>query len=322
MTDHKFEDGRKVNRRRFLTGVGAASAIAGVGLNRKVSWAQEETGKGTLRLLFYTDVHARVEWETPAAMAKAADAINKTRPDMVINGGDLITDGFQAANLAEVQPRWDAYMKMHKAIKGDVFSTIGNHDLVAAAPRDGSPPAADPRKPFKDHLGLSKTYYSFEAMGYHFIFLDSIHIIGGKLNYQGLIWPEQMAWLREDLAQTPKDRPIILTTHMPLLTAFFGATRGALRGGTANRVMVNNRGVLDLFKEHNLMLVLQGHLHAKELLRWRDTTFITGGAICAKWWRGNWYGTEEGFNIITLHDGRVDWEYVDYGWEAKRPANL
>ena len=79
--------------------------------------------------------------------------------------------------------------------------------------------------------------------------------------------------------------------------------------------------MLEAFKDHNLMLVLQGHLHARELLRWHDTTFITGGAICAKWWRGNWYGTEEGFNLITLRDGRVEWDYIDYGWEARRPSN-
>jgi hypothetical protein len=108
---------------------------------------------------------------------------------------------------------------------------------------------------------------------------------------------------------------------MPLLTAFYGATAGTTVAAPPNRVVVNNREVLGLFAEHNLMLVLQGHLHAKELIRWRDTTFITGGAICGKWWRGDWFGTGPGFNIVTLSRDHVDWEYVEYGWTARRPRN-
>ena len=83
--------------------------------------------------------------------------------------------------------------------------------------------------------------------------------------------------------------------------------------------MVNNVEVLELFKEHNLILVLQGHLHVNELMRWRETTFITGGAVCARWWRGPNLGTEEGFGVVTLSEDHVEWEYIEYGWEARRP---
>jgi len=38
---------------------------------------------------FYTDVHARTEWDTPDAMALAANAINARKSDMVISGGDF-----------------------------------------------------------------------------------------------------------------------------------------------------------------------------------------------------------------------------------------
>ena len=68
-----------------------------------------------------------------------------------------------------------------------------------------------------------------------------------------------------------------------------------------------------------LILALQGHLHVKEMIRWQGTTFIIGGAICGKWWRGPWYDTNEGFNLITLSGNRVAWEYIDYGWQARRP---
>ena len=98
------------------------------------------------------------------------------------------------------------------------------------------------------------------------------------------------------------------------------ATKGATFQAKPNRVVVNNTDVLALFAEHNLVLALQGHLHVSERLRWRSTTFITGGAVSGKWWRGPYFGTEEGFNAITFRRDRVEWEYLDYGWRARRPA--
>ena len=274
---------------------------------------------GVLRLAFYTDVHARAEWDTPLALEKAARAINAQKPDLVFAGGDLITDGFQSS-AAAVAPRWDVYLAMHRAIKSDIFPAIGNHDLVAAMPEDGSPPSADPRAIYRAKLGVERTYYAFDAAGYHFIVLDSIQITGDELKYQGMIWPEEMEWLRADLSRVSRHTPIVLVMHIPLLTVFYTATKGATFIAQRNRVVVNNAEVLRLFKDHHLHLVLQGHLHVHEMMRWRHTTFITGGAVCGKWWRGPWHGTEEGFCMVTLRDHRIEWDYVDYGWEARRPS--
>ena len=276
--------------------------------------------RGTVRLIFYTDVHARTEWDTPRAMARAAKAINAQNPDLVLAGGDLITDGFQSRAL-EVAPRWAAYMQMHQAIQGDVYPALGNHDLVAARPSNGTPAAENPRLIYLSHMGLDRTYYSFNAVGYHFIILDSIQITGDEYEYQGVIWPEQLEWLKRDLSTVQKETPIVFVTHMPLLSSFFNASRGATFAARPNRVVVNNRDVFEATENHNVILVLQGHLHVKEMIRWQNTTFITGGAICGKWWRGQWYGTQEGFNVITLTANHVGWQYIDYGWEVRRPMN-
>ncbi len=307
------------SRRRFLrTAGGILLASANVTLTSACTSVRPHRKK--TRFAFYTDVHARTEWDTPLAMARAADAINAQKTDFVIAGGDLITDGFQSA-AATVEPRWDAYMKMHRAIKGDLYPAIGNHDLVAAMPEDGSPPAIDPRSVYLKKMGLDRTYYSFDSAGYRFFILDSMRISHDKFKYHGHISEQQIAWLRQELSHTSSDMPIVLVTHIPLLTAFYGATRGATFAAQPNRVVTNNLDVLKMFDKHNLLLVLQGHLHAKERLMWRNTTFITGGAICARWWRGPWHGTNEGFNVITLEGNNVEWEYVEYGWETRRPIN-
>ena len=307
-----------ITRREFLGRMVAGAALLSGGCSGRTVWRANGSEKGELRLVFYTDVHARTEWDTPLAMERAALSINAQKPDLVIAGGDLITDGFQSS-AATVAPRWDAYMKMHRAIAADIYAAIGNHDLVGANPKDGSPPAKDPKAEYLRHMGLERTYYSFDAAGYHFVVLDSILVTGDIYEYQGTIWPEQLEWLKEDLSDIPHGTPIVLVTHIPLLTAFFEATKGATFAAQRNRVVVNNLEVFKALGKHNLILVLQGHLHVKELIRWRGTTFMVGGAICGRWWRGSWYGTPAGFNVITLAGDHVVREYLNYGWKARRP---
>jgi Icc protein len=281
---------QRISRRDFLRSLGA-TALAGTGaLLARSSWSADLASADALKLVFYSDVHAREEWGTPEALAMAAEAINAQGADIIIGGGDLITDGFESS-AASVAPRWDSYMSFHRALRGEVHTAIGNHDLVAAIPEDGSPPAEDPRSEYRARLGVDRTYYSFDAHGYHFMILDSVQVLGGVQKYQGLIAAQQLAWIREDLASVPPARPIILALHVPL------------------------------FESHKLQLVLQGHLHVSEMIRWGSTTFITGGALSGKWWRGSWHGTPEGFAVVTLRDGQIDWEYVTYGWKARRPRN-
>ena len=305
-------------RRNFLKTMGSGGFLLLASGPLRFAWGATGSEKGSVRLVFYTDIHARTEWDTPRAMELAANAINEQGADLIIAGGDLITDGFQSSTKT-VAPRWDAYMAMHKRIRGESYPVIGNHDLVAAIPEDGTSPSPDPRAIYRERLGLESTYYAFDAVGYHFVVLDSIVVTGGELKFNGRVPPEQLEWLKQDLARVQRGTPIVLATHLPLLTSFFTATEGLTIPAPKNRVLVNNTEVLDLFRGHNLILVLQGHLHVSELLRWQETTFVTGGAVCAKWWRGPWHGTEEGLCVLDLHGNRVEWNYIDYGWEARRP---
>jgi 3',5'-cyclic AMP phosphodiesterase CpdA len=268
-------------------------------------------------MVFFTDVHARTEWETPRATQLAATAINKRRPKLVIAGGDLITGGFESA-AATVAPRWEVYLEMHRAIKARVEPVIGNHDLVAVLPEDGTPPSADPREVFRRSFGLEQTYRSFELRGYRFLLLDSIAVVGGEHNYVGHVDENQLKWLESELRSIPRDTPIVMATHLPLLTSMYQATEGATEGALPSRVVENNREVLGLFDKHNLLLVLQGHLHVDEMIRWRNTTFVTGGAVCGRWWGGSLHGTREGFGELTLRPDRVEWQYHTYGWTARR----
>lgn len=308
-----------MNRRQFLASATAGAACVSLGWPRRAAWAAPDAPRESLRLVFFTDIHTRVEWDTPEALGLAADQINAQRGDLVICGGDCITDGFQSTRAA-VEHRWHTYREhLHDRLQPAAVAVVGNHDLVGAMPQGGEPPEPDPRAAFREALGVTHTYRSFDAGGYHVILLDSVEITRDELKYRGHIDAAQLAWLKGDLAAVDPATPIVLVTHMPLLTSFYQATEGQEKPAPRNRVVVNNRDVLAAFEGHRLHLVLQGHLHVNELLRWRDTTFITGGAVCGKWWRGAWHGTEEGFGVVTLRPDRVEWEYVDLGWSARRP---
>jgi len=305
----------RFDRRQFL-------ALAGTTLSAlpaRAWWRAAGAAGCSLRIAFFTDVHARAEGETARAMAMAAAAINGRRPELVIAGGDLISGGFQSA-AKTVEPRWQAYLEMHRSLKGKVEPVIGNHDLVAAIPEDDSPPAADPKARFCEAFGLERTYRFFDAGSYRFFLLDSIVVTGGEEKYNGRVDDQQLRWLASELESTNRNTPIVVATHIPLLTAMYQATEGATEPALPNRVVVNNREVLELFKDHNLLLVLQGHAHVNEMIRWGETTFITGGAVCGKWWRGSYHGTREGYGLLTLWPDRVDWEYLTYGWKALQPV--
>ncbi len=147
------------SRRQFLHTAGLAGVSTLLGLPARASWAAPGAGAGSLRLVFFTDVHAHTDWRAPQAMAAAAKAINAEDPELVIGGGDLIYDGFEVA-AATAESQWDVYMSLHEAIGAPVEPIVGNHDLVAVKPDDGSKPSSDPRAVFRGKFGLDRTWRS------------------------------------------------------------------------------------------------------------------------------------------------------------------
>jgi len=311
-----------ISRRHFIRTSALSGAVV-LGWPHKLSWAANSSSTaGSLKVIYYTDIHARVEWGTPEAMQMAASAMNTHQADVVLCGGDMITDGYQSS-ADMVAPRWDVYREMmHTVIKPEPAFILGNHDIVGVEPTDGSEPEVNPRADVMTKMNMNETYRSFDQGGYHFILLDSVQVTKDEFKYRGFIDEIQMNWIKEDLKSVEPGTPIVLMTHMPLLTSFFQITEGVEAPVPSNRGVVNNREVLDVFTNHNLLLVLQGHLHVNEMIRWRGTTFITGGAVCGKWWRGEWHGTHEGYGVLNLHPDRVEWEYHTYGWAARRPPTV
>ena len=75
------------SRRAFLQSLAVGGTACALGFRPRCSWAVDGDGAGSLKLAFFTDVHTRLEWDTPAALMLAAESINARKPDFIIGGG-------------------------------------------------------------------------------------------------------------------------------------------------------------------------------------------------------------------------------------------
>lgn len=259
--------------------------------------------------VFYSDVHLQTEKNAVQGFDKALTRINDLQPDFVISGGDNITDAL-AQSYETADGLYNLYQKSTAALKAPLYNVPGNHDVFGVVPESGVSPEHPEfgKKMFTNRLG--KLYQSFDFKGWHFILLDSV-LITEDGRYKGGVDDAQMEWLKQHLAGVDPAAPIVVATHVPFYSTI---PQRDPRFKTDVFLIKNSTAVLDLFKNHNLKLVLQGHVHYHEVIQAGGIYFITGGAVCGAWWDGPLHGSEEGFLHVKISGDDLTWEYVDYGW--------
>ncbi|MFP4283889.1 MAG: metallophosphoesterase family protein [Opitutales bacterium] len=283
-----------MNRRQFIT----RGALLGGGVALGLELAAEgPAGESRpLRLVFFTDVHARAEAAIEARLERAAAAINAVGADLVIGGGDYLHGGF-GADESEIEPRVLAAKRFLDRLEGRVELIAGNHDLVGAG-RAHPDPWRVPREVF----GIAARYRRFDWGGISFFLLDSVRITpnASEAGYTGGIEAAQRHWIEKELAEIPRERPLVIVTHVPFRSLFRQVGEGPTAALGSNLAVDNANEVLALFRGRRIAAVLQGHLHVDEHLRFNGVPFITGGAVCGAWWRGTHLGTPEGFQELRV----------------------
>lgn len=264
--------------------------------------------------VFMTDIHLQPETMAVEGFSKAIETANSLKPDFVITGGDLIMDALEA-NYDRADKLYNLYLKTCKKFKIPVYNTPGNHEIFGLYEESGVNPAHPEygKKMFEKRIG--KTYYSFDYGEWHFMILDSAAEMDRE-RYLGKIPEEQVEWIKGDLEKTGENTPIVLVAHIPFITSMTQVYSGSLVANNDYIVIVNSKEVLELFNDHNLKLVLQGHLHFLEAIYVRGIHFITAGAVSGKWWEGPNKETEEGFLLIKIKGENFEWDYIDYKWEV------
>ncbi len=263
---------------------------------------------------FLTDIHVEYGKNADKGFQQAIDKVNQLAPDFVITGGDLVADALGASEEKALE-LYDLYLEKEKGFKMPVYNTQGNHEEFGVYEKSGV--SVDHElygdKMFESKIG--ERFYKFDHKGWRFYILDSVEDTEER-QYIGYIDSMQIQWLIRELAQTDHKTPLVIVTHIPLLTPFAQINGGSMASNTRGLVVENSKEVLDLFVAHNLKLVLQGHLHRLEDTFVNNIHFITGGAVSAAWWTGPIGRMEEGFLLLKVHGEDINWEYIDYDWDA------
>ncbi|MCG9893916.1 MAG: metallophosphoesterase, partial [Fimbriimonadaceae bacterium] len=253
------------------------------------------------RIAFLTDIHLRA---TPLAEGTIRDLIGRLnrldpRPDFVIVGGDSI----EAQNLlpGDASAAFDRLLELFAPLEMPVHWVLGNHDVVGWARKDGG--TGYGKGVFSEKVLKGPTYRAFRHRDHEVILLDSIQPTvrpEGPAAYDSVIDDGQLQWLSDRLAEAG-DRPILLATHSPLLTAYFLYNDGPYVQPRWRMVLENAKQVHELLKGKNVRLVLQGHTHVREAVEYAGRVHLTGGAVSGDWWNGRRFGIDPpGFNVIDV----------------------
>ncbi len=311
-----------------LAGTGV---LAGVGCESTKGAAGAATlaaPKRSLRVAHLTDVHVQPERNAEAGMSACLAHAQERRPDLIITGGDAVMDVF-----GQPQPRadllrgvWQGRLKQDCSVP--TLHTCGNHDIFGWNRKDSKTTGAEAdwgKRYACELFGIPKTYHSCDRGGWRIIVLDSTQPSGG--GYVAYCDAEQLEWLEKTLAATPKTTPIVVVSHIPILSlcalTYWGPrkpeTIGTDTAIPAGEMHTDGVMLHDLFRKHGgVKLCLSGHVHLFDRCTLDGITYICDGAVCGSWWKGDCQGVPAGYGVVDFfQDGTFTHEYVDYGWKAQ-----
>ena len=216
------------------------------------------------RLTQISDTHlARRLAKLTANFERVVEHIDATRPDLVINSGDLAFD-------APTHPEDLEFARMlHRAIPVPCRFIPGNHDIgdnpteVAPTPeRLVSDPA---RQTYVAAFG--DDHWRFDAAGWCFVGLNSL-VMNSGLPAE----TEQFDWLAAELACTG-GRPVALFVHKPV---FLNTPQDPELAATSFRYVPfpARRRLVEMLGSANVRLVASGHVHQRRDFTWQGIRHI------------------------------------------------
>jgi len=308
-----------LDRREFLKTIAITGAAAAFGVVPAHGWGGAGSASserpGSFDFVFFTDTHIEPELDAAHGCNMCFAKIASLKPEFAIMGGDLVFDAI-GVNPVRAALVFDLYRKTEQLLEMPLHHAIGNHDIFGVLKKSGVRPD-DPgygKKMFQDRFG--QTFYSFDHKGYHFIVLDSIQPTEDRM-WEARVDTPQLGWLAEDLRKTGTSTPVIAVVHCPLVTAFATYAQVMTEGRKYNTMTVANAPeVLAAFEGYNIIAVLQGHTHVTEIVNYKQTKYITSGAVCGNWWHGPRLGCPEGFTVVSLRAGEISTRYETYGFRS------
>jgi len=248
--------------------------------------------------VYLPDIHLQPDSAVVAGFEQLAIQINRLHPDFVLTGGDMI---FTAKNVNDKKAEilFDLMDKEFKKLKMPVYLTMGNHENVGITQEsgiDGTNPMWG-KKMFESRY--VNRYYTFNYNGWKFFILDGIKILEREKNYTQGVDSVQMEWIRKELVSTDKSVPVVISIHTPLINPH------AIASPDSQALSANSAAILNLFRDYNLKMVLEGHTHLFMDLFFKGVSYISGGSTA--------YGTDpkdDGFLLVKIRKGIDHREFI------------
>ena len=275
--------------------------------------------KRAVRFAYLGDTHISAEINPMDALAKCLHHAQNQgdKPAFMLHGGDVIMDAL-AQDRSQVKAQWEAW---HTVLKVDnalpVEYCIGNHDVWGFEEAKKDPLYG--KKWAVEQMGISERYRSFDRNGWHFIILDSTQLTPEGRWYTAYLDPEQMDWLKADLAKTDAKTPVLVMSHIPILSATQFYDRSTVKNG--NWVIPgswNHTDAVDLvelfYQYPNVKAALSGHMHLLDHCTYNNVQYFCNGAVSGNWWTSDTFQqTKAGYALFDLYDdGTIERTYLPY----------
>jgi len=216
------------------------------------------------RLTQISDTHLARRYPTLTEnFHRVSEHIDATRPNLVVNTGDLAFDAPTSGDDLEFAK------SLHAALPVDCLYLPGNHDIGDNPTAIGTPPSQpateERREAFLSVIGDDR--WCFEAAGWWLIGLNSLIMNTGLASEA-----EQFDWLGTQLARAGR-KPVALFVHKPL---FLNTPEDPEREATAIRFVPQpeRARLVDMFGAVDLRLVASGHVHQRRDFTYRHVRHV------------------------------------------------
>lgn len=242
-----------LSRRKFL-GI-AGTTAAGLMLSPELFAKSGE--KPIIRFGMLSDIHyanrepagTRFYNQSIAKVQEAIDRMNQEKLDFVIELGDF-KDQEAVPNEANTLNFLTDIESVFQKFKGPTYHVLGNHDM------DGISKQQFLERVENTGIPNTKSYYSFNKKGFHFVVLDGNFTKEGKAYDHGnfswdnaSISEEEIGWLKDDLKTN--EFPVVVFIHQMLEES-----------KSVNHAVRNAPQVRQILEQSkNVICVLQGHVH-------------------------------------------------------------
>lgn len=302
-----------MQRRNLLKTLGMAAGGLSVST---IASAKALQPKRVLRIAHLTDIHIQPHLWAGRSFEKCLHHVQKLpeKPDLILNTGDSIM-GSSGITKDKASKEWQSYHQIMLSENSlPIISCIGNHDVWH--PEKGM--FDDGKKWASEQLKVTRPYFSFDKNGWHIIVLDSVQSGRDGTGYMAWLDEEQLRWLKNDLRETPSQTPILIASHIPILSASVFFDGDILKDGQwvvpGSWMHTDAAKLVGLFHHHdNVKLAISGHIHLLDRVTYNNVTYCCNGTVCGNYWMGKYKETSPGYTIVDLfEDGSFSNEYIKY----------